>query len=83
LFNLCFYFLLDVAAYNISTFAAIINNFAWDLIGLSLLAALSPINKTREAFVRGWLHMRAIEIMTNHCLLLVLLFENAQVANLY
>jgi hypothetical protein len=48
---LCFYFLLDAAAYNISTFAAIINNFAWDLIGLSLLSALSPINKTREAFV--------------------------------
>jgi hypothetical protein len=37
--------------YNISTFAAIINNFTSHLIGLPFLIALSPINKMRKAFV--------------------------------
>ena len=59
LFNLlniaCFFFtyLLNatVRLYNISTFATLINNFTWHLIGFSLLAAFSPSNKTRKAFI--------------------------------
>jgi len=57
LFNLlniaCFFYLLNatVRLHNISTFATLINNFTWHLIGFSLLAAFSPSNKTRKAFV--------------------------------